>query len=287
MLEQTRSSLGFTNHAALEFNNSVAPIVSKICEPLFSNFGLTVFGYSHFLANGRYLDICTHTQWQKHYLEEFASKTFIKDYIGKIRQTDTKYILWDNRPDIPREKNFSQFIIDSCSYDIWHGFSIYKKHDNSLEAWHFATTKENYEVINFYLNRLDLLYHFILYFKDQAGKIIDTNDPKKLIRIEDRCPQNLELQGGEITKRPQDFISQTVIKRFSLTTERGIVFISKREAECMRHLGASKTVKEIAKVMSLSPRTVESYLTNIKNKLNCSSKSEIINLFEQNYIKYL
>lgn len=281
------SSLDFTHFSPLQFNDSVAPVITKICEPLFNNFGLTVFGYSHFLNNGTYLDICTDTQWQKHYLQEFASKSFIKDYVNKIRETDTKYVLWDNRVDVPREEKFSQFILDSCSYDIWHGFSIYKKHDNSLEAWHFATTKENYEVINFYLNRLDLLYHFILYFKDQAGKIIDTSDIKKLIHLEDKGSLSLSGEMIPTIGKVQNFIDQTVIKRFPLTTEKGIVFISKREAECVRHLSASKTVKEIAKAMDLSPRTVESYLNNIKSKLNCSSKLEIINLFEKSCIQYL
>ena len=280
-------SLDFPNYPALQFNDHVAPVVAKICEPLFNNFGLTVFVYSHFLSDGTYLDICTHTQWQTHYLQKFASKSFVKDYIKRISETDTKYILWDNRPDIPREENFSQFILDSCSLDIWHGFSIYKKHDNSLEAWHFATTKENYEVINFYLNRLDLLYHFILYFKDQAGKIIDIVDSQKRIYLEDKSSLDSAKEDGQGIAKIQNFIDQTVIKRFPLTTERGVVFISKREAECVRHLSSSKTVKEIAKAMDLSPRTVESYLNNIKNKLNCSSKLEIINLFEKSCIQYL
>jgi DNA-binding CsgD family transcriptional regulator len=52
--------------------------------------------------------------------------------------------------------------------------------------------------------------------------------------------------------------------------------LSKREQECLFHLTHGKSAKEIAQSLGCSPRTIESHIDNIKFKLNCHSRSEII-----------
>lgn len=52
--------------------------------------------------------------------------------------------------------------------------------------------------------------------------------------------------------------------------------LSERELECVFYLLRCNTMKQIAKLLEISPRTVESYLEQVKIKLNCTSKNEII-----------
>lgn len=169
-------ALDSSNNSALRYNEASASIISKICEPLFTNFGITIVVYSHFFNNGSYLDICTDAKWQQHYIAHFAAHSFIAEYTNSIFQTSTQYVLWDNNVDAIENDTQRKFIIDSCSFDIWHGFSIYKHHKDSLEAWHFATTRNNPQIVNFYINHLDLLNRFILYFQDKAASFLDTTD---------------------------------------------------------------------------------------------------------------
>lgn len=56
------------------------------------------------------------------------------------------------------------------------------------------------------------------------------------------------------------------------------IYLSKRELDCLHPLIRGKTAKEIGKILNLSPRTVESYLENIKSKLSVDSKAELIDL---------
>lgn len=51
--------------------------------------------------------------------------------------------------------------------------------------------------------------------------------------------------------------------------------LSKRERQCLHFLLQGKTIKEIAAYLSLSPRTVEYYFNNIKDKLDCWNKGEL------------
>jgi DNA-binding CsgD family transcriptional regulator len=54
--------------------------------------------------------------------------------------------------------------------------------------------------------------------------------------------------------------------------------LSDRQLDCLYYLVKGMTIKEIAKEMSLSPRTVEHYLEAIKIKLNSHSR---VDLFEK------
>lgn len=54
------------------------------------------------------------------------------------------------------------------------------------------------------------------------------------------------------------------------------IHLSNRETLCLYYTIHGKTAKEIAKELSISYRTVEIHLAHIKEKLNCHSKSELI-----------
>jgi DNA-binding CsgD family transcriptional regulator len=65
------------------------------------------------------------------------------------------------------------------------------------------------------------------------------------------------------------------LNRFSFTRAHELG-LAKRETECLFYILEGKSNKEIAKYMKISFRTVENYVENIKHKLNCSTKSEVI-----------
>ncbi len=54
--------------------------------------------------------------------------------------------------------------------------------------------------------------------------------------------------------------------------------LSQREFEVFRLLAEGKTVNEIAEILSLSPKTVGTHHTNIKQKLNVSNSAELARL---------
>lgn len=58
------------------------------------------------------------------------------------------------------------------------------------------------------------------------------------------------------------------------------IYLSKRQAECLLLL-RFYTQKGIAEVLNLSPRTVESYFANLREKLNCKNKFELIEISEK------
>ncbi|MEO8402099.1 MAG: LuxR C-terminal-related transcriptional regulator [Gammaproteobacteria bacterium] len=53
-------------------------------------------------------------------------------------------------------------------------------------------------------------------------------------------------------------------------------YYTKREKECLFYILRGKTARETGKLLNLSTRTIETYINNLKIKLNVSTKSELI-----------
>lgn len=63
---------------------------------------------------------------------------------------------------------------------------------------------------------------------------------------------------------------------YMLTDNENKFELSSRERECLFLLVRGKSAKEIGALLCLSKRTIESYIENIKNKMNCRNKAEIL-----------
>lgn len=66
------------------------------------------------------------------------------------------------------------------------------------------------------------------------------------------------------------------LKIYRLGEKFGTVYFTRREAECMVWLLKGKTISRVAMELGLSPRTVEFYLKNMKVKLGCRTKFELV-----------
>ena len=65
-------------------------------------------------------------------------------------------------------------------------------------------------------------------------------------------------------------------QRIELLTSRGVCFLTGREFDCVVHLLRGKTAKAIGLALGISGRTVTTHLNNVKQKLHCHFKSDLI-----------
>lgn len=65
-------------------------------------------------------------------------------------------------------------------------------------------------------------------------------------------------------------------KKFYLEPNDLDIYLSYREAECMTYFLKGYSNKEVAQIMQVSRRTIESYVLNMKYKFRSRSKVELI-----------
>jgi DNA-binding CsgD family transcriptional regulator len=84
---------------------------------------------------------------------------------------------------------------------------------------------------------------------------------------------NLDLISTDILNPFQTLLCMANIHDYSISANKKL---SKREKECLQHLTSGMTAKKIARILNLSPRTVEFYIENLKKKFACSNRTELV-----------
>jgi len=66
------------------------------------------------------------------------------------------------------------------------------------------------------------------------------------------------------------------------------ISLTKRQEVCLFFLIRGKTMKQISKILDISPRTVEDHVNKIKNNLHCQTKQDIIEkAIDMGFLYYL
>lgn len=262
------------NHSALSYNLSVIDELQKICNALFLNSCIKSFRYFRVFENGLYLNLSTNHEWLHERMLKIPhnGKSFHKPLCAAV---DNKYslFLWQD--------NFSDPIVSLLKeFNIFNGVTVYKRNGSSVEAWSFGATLEDVAAQNYYINNVDFLKKFITFFNNTAKILIDTADASKLAQFNEKI---FIIDPSESPKKLNSLSSD------SQNATKDLHHLSKRELECLQILSMGKTFKEVAKTMSVSPRTIESHINSIKNKLNSNSKSDLIKYYWENilHIDYL
>ena len=145
----------------------------------------------------------------------------------------------------------------------WQDYAdVYRKHELD------AIAGNNYSIV---FPGVDFKQHTSLYIhnkvqkKDDSGKILGVTC--HIVEIFD--PSIFEL----VSILNQHALNKKQIYRLDKKSNLGL---STRQEEVLFYLVRGKTAKSIANVLHISVRTVESYLNDIKLKLGCNSKSELI-----------
>jgi DNA-binding CsgD family transcriptional regulator len=151
-------------------------------------------------------------------------------------------------------------------------FSFVQKEGGDVIRFGYGVHPDQMCKRDFFLNNLQLLEKFNSYIFSEA---------QDLIKGVEEYPINLQEEFGA-KFNSQSFPSSMncenrckfleAIKQMKFEDVRKL---TSREIECLKHLSKGLTSIQISIKMSLSLRTVECHLFNIKNKLNCHQKSEL------------
>lgn len=143
---------------------------------------------------------------------------------------------------------------------IKHGIHIFGEvNDNYCESFGFATTFCNETIINNYFTNLDMLKNFIFRFHHSANLMLKAAERERVI---------LPINNNIITLPDEINPSTDISHIYSLLTN--------RQQQCAHLLMKGMSAKIIARELSLSFRTVETYLHDLKIRLHCKNKTELI-----------
>lgn len=253
------------NHPFLSLSGEM----ENICN-LLGPFGIHHFTYLKQFHDGKRISLSNKPKWIADYYNLNLYQSSLFENQGE--KTGMIFDTWFGDYDLEVYRHGKN------SYNTMHSISIIERKENYSEAFLFATTPDNHAAIHYLANNREILFHFILYLKDHGKSILEKSEkngiyipivePAKNIYF----PDEEKLNDLEIQKKL--FFNKTPIHKLMLD-DFGVK-LTQREIQCVYHLLNYKTAVEIGELMNISQRTVETYLDNVKFKLKCESRSELI-----------
>jgi DNA-binding CsgD family transcriptional regulator len=256
------------NKSALEYSLEMVDDVSSISGFFTQPLGLTTFGYKRVYKDGQYMFLSTNRDWLKYHYQNIKDHgTFFQEAMSAAHLNHSYNVLW---PCVP-EDHFLQAL---NYFGMWHGVNFYKWRGDYLELWTFSTSCDRNRISQLYFNTLPYFENFIHHFNLKASEIVDVSNKEKLAKFE----QNSFTLASEISSLPpiSQIIDQIKIDKFLVEGPNGIITLTKRESECIRLLCMGKKVKEVANILMISPRTVETYVNQVKEKTGCPTTSKLL-----------
>lgn len=269
------------NIAAFEYDKMISSQLAPFCDSFLQAMGLTTFLYGRAFYDGRYIIISNNIEWVKTCLLNIYTieNTVLHTRLQSVTSEEPLYNMWCTSPNC-------KLIQLHNSLGIWHGFDIIFRLEDSVEGWSFSTSQDRQEINQLYLNNIKVFHRFILYLKETAPFLFEIKDNKQLAVFKNSSDLSFHSSFSH-KEEVNKFISSLPSKGYSLMINNSIVKLSPREVECIFHFSQGKTTKEIAKILSISPRTVEDYIKNVKLKTRQSSKSVLADMLKDNLFKWL
>ena len=139
-----------------------------------------------------------------------------------------------------------------------------------VEGFIFSVKNHELKDSDFFLNKIHLINKFACYFKREAKSIIgkalsEGYNLKKMLG-----PSFYQPDFSLAPLLNNDLKNQQFLKKISPLTA--------REQQCLDLFKQGRSAQATAAILNLSQRTVEHYFENIKMKLGCQSKMELLEL---------
>lgn len=240
--------------------------LQELCRPLY-DLAIPMFNYFKILSNGQRINIASNPQWVVDYYDKKLYQS--SQFEAKPKQYQHGVMLWSST------MGSEVLLYRRDYYNSDYGLTLVHPCVDGCEFYFFSGSPTNAQLQMRMLNHLELLEHFILFFKEQFHSQLK---PLQTLTHYPAYPQPANEQQALhwSPAQQQAFLTQTPINRLDTEYAR----FSTRQTQVIKCLLQHQTAADIAMTLKLSRRTVEAYIEEIKNKLNCNTKSELLAVLE-------
>lgn len=224
---------------------SLGAEINQLAQPLFNSINANYFDYNRIYPNNGFLSLASDTHWLEHF--------FKQHYKIGTAIVQSGIHLWDyyyyQKPIQVAKEAFNHA----------HGITIIYKRQNYIEYIDIAASNIHREIVSIYLNNFNLIEAFIQDFIEKAAPLISLAEAE-LVKLPSDVTENITND----LLQPDDCY---LLQKFKLT---------RREYQCLENYFKGSTAKETARILNLSYRTVEEHFNNLKRKLNCQHKRDLL-----------
>ena len=235
--------------------------IQGICEPFLEALGLNFFQYCKSFSDGGWMVVNGNRQWLQDYFEREFYRT--SNFRGAPEDYPEQYLFSSSLTEGHEIAVFAK-----KQYGVGDCLTIRHFTEDGVEFFIFGAPVERTDSVQFFLNHMDKLQQFMLYFFDRARQALSHIAMEKLYLPYDNFPHK-EISGDGMANVKKLFN----LKRFYFDSKQ---YLTNKEVECLRWVGQGKSLTEVAMILGNSERTVESHVSHAKEKLQCYKMTQLV-----------
>lgn len=247
-------------HTMITHGNAFA----EICSPIFRSTPINYIGLAKIYKNGSRSYLVSDPQWGEILLRNDYHLAGTEDAL--LMQHDNSHFPWHVASIFSVNEQTQNLLRDCISHNYGNGITLVEHGNEFVEFIHICTSSGHEKVDDYLINNIDLLWNFVLYIREAIFK---NKNLKKAYDVQYAYPLLVE------NKTDQDKFHFKP-KQYHLGGKFDHVFFTNREIKCLVLLAQHIKAKEQASIVSLSKRTIETYIEHIKQKTGFKSQSELI-----------
>lgn len=241
---------------------------SEVCDPIFKATPINYIGLARLYKDGSRSYLISDPKWGEVLLENKYHLAGTEDAL--VHGPECSHQLWSMSSMFTLNQQTQNLFQDCVANNYGNGITLIERGKDFVEFFHICADS-GYENVDPYLsNNIDLLWNYVLYIRDCLSHDLKLKNA-----------YNKKYQYKIIS--PNNHLPLDNNKHLLLNTKKtylggyfGDVYFTTKEMDCLILLFQKQSSKGIAKILGLSPRTVEFYIDNIKQKIQCSTKTELI-----------
>lgn len=222
-------------------------VIDRLCEPLNKHADIRLFIFCRKYPNQERFMISTNKRLGVDYysLEFYRYGLFNR----RPHTYDSGFHMWDHLACDPHK------IYEHVrrEHSLAHGLTIVQQHGDYCDFFMVATTPNNSQINNFYLNKKEVFTRLMSDF------------------YETMAPTLQELAHHKVA-----------VPYRTDGDENFLITLSPRQQECALLMAEGLTSKEIAKILHLSYRTVEEYINILKEKFEAKNRTHLLGMLRKN-----
>jgi len=235
------------------YNSAKSDFIRDLTSPL-KGFGINHFAFIR-MFDKQSFRLADQPNWLRTYFEnEFYNDTNLyQEVINDLELGEEKFKFLTNQPEGPHQNLLME-------NNLWHFLLHFKRSKNFVDFWCFSSDPSNSEILNDYIGNLDK-------YKNIANQLVS----KIVLEMEeDHTPQKFITTDLSLPKLKNKYAYKHLNCGQIINTE-----LTEKQNQCLFFVMRGFSNKRIASELNISPRTVESYITQLNLKFDVTCKSEL------------
>lgn len=248
----------------------------ELCNPIKKYLGITTAAYLNVNQNGEMEMIASNHKW----IERFIEESYFNQDPGMVhpKNMNSGFSFVTTSDDQEYKSTMLHEAIHK--FDFHHGFCYVEKNGSSFSLFYFATQKENNNIINKITNEANLVKKFIRNLNKQIISEFKDFQDNKVDLIKLKSDLFFGKKGIVFNDDQENHQKMEILKEEGFIhnsySDSDLIKLSKQEINCLRIYMEDCSIKNIAKSLNIALTTATSYIENIKQKLNCYTKQDLL-----------